>query len=70
MTTDNGRFTDENGMLWTWWYICPYCGEPLCTEAWADRLNIGETIGCDSCHIDVTVDDATMCLYDENGTRA
>jgi len=64
------KFYDHDGMLWTWWLCCPYCGEALCIGEWAEQLYGDDVIGCDDCCMDVAVDDATWALYDENGNAS
>lgn len=71
--TDGYSFSDENGMIWTWIYICPFCGQTLATQRLVDdSMNLGpdDVIGCDDCGVDVSVEAAPLVLEDMDGSRA
>lgn len=72
MTDTTFKFYDENGVLWIWVYICPYCGDELATMRLIDLMGLDgdDIIGCDACRRDVPVDDAQTVLIDTDGNRA
>jgi transcription elongation factor Elf1 len=71
--TDDWSFSDEHGMLWTWIYICPYCGQTLATRHLVDysmNLSPDDIIGCDDCGLDISVEAAPLILENLDGERA
>lgn len=72
--TDDGTFSvcDEHGMIWTWVYICPYCDAELASMRLVDDMDLydDDIIGCDECHMDVSVELASLILIDMDGNRA
>ena len=73
MGQTDGTFSvcDENGMIWTWTYICPYCDEELATMRLVDSMNLDDDdiIGCDECNMDVSIEAAPLVLIDMDGNR-
>jgi len=63
---------DHDGMKWTWFYICPYCGCVLATLRLVDDMELDgdDVIGCDDCALDIGVESAALVMIDEDGNRA
>lgn len=70
-TDGDSFFADDNGMVWTWVYICPHCDAELASKGLIDNMGFDgdDIIGCAECGRDVSVDAAQLILIDELGNR-